>query len=738
MLRASAAALLATTIIASPAFAAENEAEKEAVLAEQSDPIVVVGQREEYGVKSTSTATKTETDVKDIPQALTVISESQIEDQQLRSISDVLYFVPGATPGTGESNRDQITLRGNNTTADFFVDGIRDDVQYFRDFYNVDRIEILKGPNAMIFGRGGGGGIVNRVTKRSSLGTHRQFMVAGDSYGGVRLTGDVDQPLGETVGLRINGMYENGDSFRRHVDLERYGINPTVAIQAGPDTRIDLAYEYLHDRRTTDRGVPSDARSGPAAVDNPLEPLEGFDKTFFGDPDKSYAEADVHLLSFAVSHQFGEGLTLRNRTLYGNYDKFYQNVFPNGAAQPATLTQPERLALSAYNDATKRKNLFSQTDLIWENQLGGIDQTILVGFELGQQKSRQRRLNGFFLTPGQIPAERTSLIVPLSDPTIDANVVFLPFNTTGGCLHSNLGPCTPSNFTRSKANIAAAYIQDQIRISPMFEIVAGLRFDRFDLDITNLNTGMKFGRTDKLWSPRLGLIFKPMENLSIYASYSRSYLPQSGDQFGGLSITTEALKPERFDNYEVGAKWEPVEGLLATIAVYQLDRSNSQAPDPNNPLLTILTGEQRSKGIELGLERSISDNWQISAGYAWQKAEIRERTSACNPELAPCEVPLVPRHSFSLWSRYDFTKKLGAGVGVIARSKSYASISNLVKLPGYARLDAALFYQITDDIEAQINVENIFGADYFPSAHSDNNIAPGAPANVKAAVRFSL
>ena len=208
---------------------------------------------------------------------------------------------------------------------------MRDDVQYFRDFYNVDRIEVLKGPNAMIFGRGGGGGIVNRVTKRSSLGSYRQMIGAVDSFGGVRLTGDVDQPLGQTVGLRINGMYENGDSFRRHVDLERYGINPTVGIMAGENTRIDLSYEYLHDRRTTDRGVPSDARGGAATIDNPVEPLEGFDKVFFGDPDKSHAKADVHLVSFGIEHQLSEGLTLKNRTLFGDYDKFYRNVFPNGA-----------------------------------------------------------------------------------------------------------------------------------------------------------------------------------------------------------------------------------------------------------------------------------------------------------------------------------------------------------------------------------------------------------------------
>jgi len=711
MFRASAAALLATTIIASPAFAAESEAETEALLAEQPDPIVVVGQRKEYGVQSINTATKTNTNILDIPQAVTVVTEAQIEDQQLRSIADVLFFVPGATPGTGEGNRDQITLRGNNTTADFFVNGLRDDVQYFRDLYNVDRVEVLKGPNAMIFGRGGGGGIVNRVTKRSSLNEYRQLIGSVDSFGGFRLTGDVDQPLAGNVGLRVNGMYENGDSFRHHDDVKRYGINPTVGIQAGEDTRINLSYEYLHDRRTADRGVPSASDGNPLTVD---EPIKGFDRTFFGDPDKSYSKADVNLFNWSVEHQLSDTLTLRNSGLFGDYDKFYQNIYPNGPATPADTVQ-----LAAYNDSTKRRNLISQTDLIWENRLGGIEQTLLVGFELGRQKSKQRRKNGFFQ-----PANSTSLVVPLDDVTIDADVVFRPLNANGSA----------TNFNRSKANIAAVYIQDQIRLSPMFEIIAGLRYDHFKLDVTNLNNGAMFDRTDKLWSPRVGLLLKPLENLSFYASYSRSYLPQSGDQFSSLDLTTEALKPERFDNYEIGAKWEPIEGLLATAAIYRLDRTNTRATDPQT-LQTVLTGAQRSKGIELGLERSISDNWQISAGYAWQKAEITETTTAA-PEGR--KVPLVPRNSFSLWSRYDFTKELGAGLGVIARSKSYASISNLVELPGYARVDAAIFYQITKDIEAQVNVENIFGADYFPNAHSDNNIAPGAPTNVKAAIRFGF
>ena len=717
MFRAPLAALLVTTSLVSPAFAADAGTAG-AEMADSADPIIVVGQREEYGVRSTSTATKTDTDIKDIPQALTVVSESQIEDQQLRSIADVIYFVPGATPGTGESNRDQITLRGNNTTADFFIDGLRDDVQYFRDFYNIDRIEVLKGPNAMIFGRGGGGGIVNRVTKRSSLGTNREILLSGDSYGGVRVTGDFDQPLAENVGVRLNAMYENGDSFRRHVDLERYGISPTVAFMAGPDTRIDLSYEYLHDRRTTDRGLPSDARDGAASIDNPIEPLDGFDKTFFGDPDDSFAKADVHIGTFGIEHQLADGLTIRNRTLYGNYDKFYQNIFANSAVLPTNLAFPERVRLGAYNSANDRKNLISQTDLIWKNNLAGIDQTMLFGFEFGRQKSRNRRLSGTISGSSIIDGNA----VPLTDPTADVDVIFAPAASDAN--------------NRTKATIAAVYFQDQIRISPMFEIVAGLRFDSFKLEVDDLrpHINAEFDRSDELWSPRLGLIFKPLDNLSIYASYSRSYLPQSGDQFGSLDVTTEALKPERFDNYEIGAKWEPVHGLLATVAIYRLNRSNTRATDPVSHL-TVLTGEQRSKGIEVGLERSISDNWQISAGYAWQKAEITETTASAP---AGREVPLVPRHSFSLWTRYDVSPQFGVGFGAVARSKSFTSISNSVKLPGYARFDAALYYALTKDIEVQLNVENLFGADYFATAHNDNNIAPGAPTTARAMLRFGF
>lgn len=680
---------------AAPAVAADTSG---AATADVGEQIVITGQRIQYGVKSTSTATKTNTDIRNIPQALTTVTSQQIEDQQLRSVGNLLLYVPGASYGAGEGNRDQIVLRGNGSTADFFVDGVRDDVQYFRDFYNIDRVEVLKGPNAMIFGRGGGGGIVNRVLKRPTLAGYRELTASADNWGDVRLTGDIDQPLSSNAGVRLNAMVEDGGSFRRHVNLHRYGINPTAAIVTD-NTRIDISYEHFHDRRTADRGVPADGD----------EPLRGFTRTFFGDPRISFARANVNLATIAIEHDFRGGLTLRNRTLFGDYRKLYQNVYASSFDRATGL-----VALSGYNNLNNRKNLFSQTNLVWENRLTGIEQTVLIGFEFGREKSRNRRMTATILGGS---------MTPISDPTVDADVIFAPV------------PGDANN--RVTANVAAAYVQDQLRISPMFEIVAGLRFDSLEIAVDDLRASAagRFSRRDNLWSPRLGLVAKPTRKLSLYASYSRSYLPQSGDQFSSLTDVTDGLRPERFDNYELGGKWEILDGLLATAAIYQLDRSNTRASDPLDTSHTVLTGKQRSRGIELGLERSVTGRWLISGGYSFQDAKIISTTSSAP---AGRKVPFVPRHSFSLWNRYDVTKRVGAGVGIIARSRSYASISNAVKLPGYARVDAAFFYRLPRGLEAQLNVENLLGAHYFPAASNDNNIAPGAPRSIKATLGYTF
>jgi catecholate siderophore receptor len=701
--------LVLSSVLAPPAFAAELAAEADA------DPtIVVTGSRDSYRTDETSTATRTPTDVDDIPQAISIVTEKQADDQAMQSIADVLRYVPGAVTSQGEGHRDQIILRGNSSTADFFLDGLRDDVQYYRGLYNLERVEVLKGPNAMIFGRGGGGGIVNRVTKRPEAADFARAGASLDSWGAWTADVDVNRAASATVSARLNAVYEEFDNHRDFYGGRRIGLNPTLALMPGDSTRVDLGYEYADDERTVDRGVPS---AGPGTLAAPARPLDGFDRTFFGVPGLNFASFRAHILRGQVRHEFSEALSLTSRLLYGDYDKFYRNAM---AQTPVTIVGgTPQVGIEAYQDRTTRRNLFSQNDLVWQVATGPLRHVLLAGFEYGGQESRVDHVNGFFDSGVPTTGGGRRTFVPLGRLIAVPPVSF------------RSGP--GERRVRSEAGILAFYLQDQISIGDHVDLVLGGRHDRFELEVDDLLAGRSFKRTDSLWSPRIGLVLKPYDALSVYASYSRSYLPQSGDQFSSLDPTLAALEPEAFVNYELGFKWEVRKALSLTAAVYRLDRSNTRATDPADPSRTVLTGSQRSKGFEIGLVGEIRPNWSVSAGYALQDAEIR-RTTAAAP--AGRKVALVPRHQASFWTRYDFTSRFGAGLGVYRQSRSFTSISNTVVLPAFTRVDAAAYFQVTDAIEGQVNVENLLGSDYFSSAFNDNNIMPGAPTSVRGTLRL--
>lgn len=675
--------------------------------------VTVIGQRDDaYRAKNTATATKTDTPLRDVPQAVTIVTDKLIRDQAMQTMADVVRYVPGVTMGQGEGHRDAPTLRGNASTADFYIDGVRDDVQYFRDLYNVERVEVLKGPNAMIFGRGGGGGVINRVMKKADWSTDRTATVEVGSWDHRRFTADLGQPLGDAFAGRLVAMYERSDSFRDFVNVERWGVNPSIAWRNGAGLTVSLAYEHFEDDRTTDRGVPSFAgRPSPAPRGD-----------FFGDPERSYARTNVDLVNLGAEYAVSETLTIRNRTLYGDYNKYYANIFPGGAALAGPTGAPATYSLQAYQNDSPRENLFNQTDLIWNAEFGGMQHTLLAGVELGRQKTSNLRRTGHFNTP----TGPTSLAgQPFADPTRRGLPIF--FTTTGGDANN-----------RVKATVAAVYLQDQVEITEQLQLVAGLRFDSFDVDVFDRRasaTRRDFSRQDDLWSPRVGVVFKPIAPVSLYASYSVSYLPSSGDQFSSLTASSETLEPEEFENLEVGLKWEITPELLLTAALYRLDRENTTAPDPTRPGQVVLTGSQRTEGFEAGLSGRITPQWEIAGGYAWQDAEIISTTSAAP---AGREVPLVPEHTFSLWNRYDLNDRFGLGVGVIRQTKMFASISNTVTLPGFTRVDAAAYVRLTDNLQAQVNVENLLDKRYFPTSHGDNNILPGAPRTVRVSLNASF
>ena len=697
MLRLSASiiTLLSVSAITQPAWA-EYALDVEAY--DDSRTIIVTGLSDGYLATNSVTATKTDTPLMDIPQTINVVTRDQLDDQAHHSLTDILRYVPGTTVGQGEGNRDQITLRGQNTTADFFLDGVRDDVQYYRGLYNIERVEILKGPYALIFGRGGGGGIINRVQK-SPLSD--DVIYAGqaslNSFGAYDISADVNAPLSDVAAVRINAIYENLDSHRDFVGGARYAWNPYVAFKLNDAWKLGLSYEYVNDDRTTDRGVPSIA----ADIGQPNRPIAGYRDQFFGVPGANYTKLEAQIAKLRLDGGLSPNLSFSGTILYGDYDKIYLNVYPNG---PAT-GQDGNVALAAYSDPTQRENFIAQANLVWDVNTGPLTHKILVGTEYGDQKSANRRFNGVF----------SSTTLSLTNP------IFPTVN------FSEL-----SRDTVSDVKFFSAYVQDQISFGDHIDIVAGLRYDNFDIEGTDLFPAVDrpFARKDEKVSPRLGLIFKPQENISLYGCYSQSFLPRSGDQFLALTVTQQNLAPEKFTNYELGAKWDVQPNLNVTLAVFQLERSNATTPDPRNPVASINIGTTRTQGVELAVTGKILSSWQVHGGYSYQDA-----TLAGNDRV---RLGQVPKHQASLWNRYDVNDRFAAGLGVIHQSSQFAAIRtvpNTTKLPAFTRIDAALYYELSDALQLQLNVENLFNTDYFSDAHNNNNISTGAPMNGRFTIR---
>jgi len=687
--------LFSTALIAVPGLALASEAD-----GDDGRTIIVTGKAVGYLADDSVTATKTDTPLIDVPQSVTVVTRERLDDQALRSMADVLRYVPGTTVGQGEGNRDQITLRGQNTSADFFLDGVRDDVQYYRSLYNIERVEVLKGPFALIFGRGGSGGIINRVQKTPSADALKIGGSASvNTFGSWDASADINAPLGSNAAFRLNGTYESLDNHRDYFEGERYAINPYVAVDLGGGWKAGLSYEYVHDDRVTDRGVPSIA----TAANEPNRPLSGHRDTFFGVPGVNRTGLEAHIVKARLDGELTDNLDWSTTVLYGDYDKYYTNVFANGAATGQTGT----VALSSYIDPNKRQNFIAQTNLVWDVNLGPVGNKILMGLEYGDQDSANQRRNG-----------------TLSNTTLNlANIVY-PSVTFGALARD----------TVSNVQFFSAYAQDQISFGEHLDLVVGLRYDRFEIKGTDrIGTPRPFARTDEKVSPRVGVIFKPQESISIYGSYSQSFLPRSGDQFLTMSATQQNLAPEKFTNYEVGAKWDIRPDLNVTLALFQLDRTNATTPDPNNVTATINVGETRTKGLELALTGRITPNWQMSGGYTYQDAKLRGNDFV--------RLAQVPKHQFALWNRYDFNRSVGVGLGVVHQSSQFAAIrttATTTRLPDFTRVDAALFFKASDRLEFQVNVENLLDEAYFSDAHNNNNITPGAPINARFTARVKF
>lgn len=746
-----------------------------------------------YFAAGTSTALKMDTKLIDLPQSVTIVTQQQLQDRNSISLGQALAYVPGVNVAQGEGQRDQVTIRGQNTSSDFYLDNVRDDAEYYRDLYNIQSVEVLKGPSAVTFGRGGAGGVVNRVTKKADGVRTRNIEVSTGSYGRKRVTLDVGDKLNEQFAYRINGLYEQSYSYRNFVNLERWGVNPTVTWKPTDKTIVSAQYEHFRDRRVLDRGIPSvnfldalpNAGYGSQAYRSfvgaggsflfPGYPAPTNSWTYFGNPDESHSSINVDRGVIFVDHTFDSGVNVKNQSVYANYDKYYQNAYAGGPvnfnngstpylgyASNASGTCPAQagntpaatgaiapcVPIVGYNNYTPRQNWFNQMDFTYKfNMFPDVEHSLLAGWEIGNQKSTGNRNEGRFNNPTFGAAARVNVF--FYQPTI-WNPTY--YDQPNFRRHTNL-------------DIVAGYAMDQIKITKYIDVLAGVRFDSFNLKYVNnigavsASTGLLATNWNNFWgqeinnatnrvSPRLGVVLKPVENLSFYAAYSRSFLPggSGADQFNNLTFTTRGLDPQGFMNIEGGFKYEINPALMLTGAIYNLRRTNQTVND-GTFYSTLVNSD--TNGGELALTGKVTEDWEASIGYSNQRPYVTSsnkltaaiieaaaqgrQASFVLPESGRI-VPLVPFNMFNAWNKYDFSTMLGQkrdsfglGAGVIYNTQQYASLDNAVIVPGYVRVDGAAYFKITDNLSGQVNVENLLGANYYVSAHNNNNITPGSP-----------
>ena len=682
-----ALALLSSSLIALPSFAEEV-----------IDEIVVEGQ---YLASDRANSVKTPTPIIDVPQSLSIFSADDIKERGITDIRGVVDYTPGVNSSQGEGHRDAVVFRGNRSTADFYLDGNRDDVQYFRSLYNLEQVEVLRGPNALLFGRGGTGGIINRVTKKAEIGeSFTGYSTSIDSFGGFGFAVDSNFSTSDTSSVRINAHYEELENHRDFFDGERFGFNPTAKIQLSERTTLDLSYEYANHERFIDRGIPSTG-TGPAT--------ELVDITF-ADPENNFTTLEAHLFRAAVEHKFSDSVKGNFSAFYGDYDKVYSNFFPVGFDETDNTVD-----IDGYIDETDRQNLIISSNLVAEFNTGSVEHTLIFGGEFINTSSDQFRFNAFF---DQSQDDVETFLV--SDPFAFINGSGI--NANGDLSTSIFSEENLNDDTETEIQVTSFYIQDQIALSEQLDLVLGLRYDRFDIEVVDNEPGnIPFlENVDTEVSPRAGLIFKPQENISLYASYSESFLPRSGEQFADISGTNDLLDPNEFQNIEIGAKWDVNPGLSLTVALFENQQTTPVVDldlDPSGATLSI--EETEVSGFEFQLNGQLSEAWSLSANYSYLDGELE------NGET-PRE---IPEHTASIWNAFQVNSNFGLGLGAIYQDDSLTSNGGDVVLPSYVRVDASGYYNLSDKLKLQLNIENLFDKEYFPNAHTDNNITVGAPIN---------
>ena len=636
-------------------------------------------------------ALKTPVPVLNVPQTVTIVTDDDIRSQGFREIGDIVRFTPGVNTSQGEGHRDAVVFRGVRSTADFYLDGVRDDVQYYRSLYNVEQVEILRGPNALLFGRGGTGGIINRVTKKAVLGEmFGGYDLGVDSFGALDFAADYNVQTGDNTALRFNIHSDALENHRDFYEGDRFGMNPTVTIALSDKTTVDLSYEYADHERFIDRGIPT--------INN--APDESLSNIVFGDEDINVTTLEANIMRANVSHNFSETRKGNLAIQSSSFEKMYQNLYASG--YDGTL-----VTMDGYLDPTERDNFIISGNIVSEVITGSITHTILFGAELINTENKNLRYDTNWST------------------TDDDNEVFNISRPMDFTVNS-AGVATAVNFTNSlksktesDISVTSLFIQDQMDLSDNVKLLLGGRLDSFDITVDDIKNGTSESRTDDRFSPRAGVIYKPQDSVSLYVSYSESFLPRSGEQFKSLSATSARLDPDVFESTELGVKVAITDTLSFAAAIF--DSEQTRATYDN------VTGENSEirglqvDGIELELRGEVSDKLELAVGYS----SLDGTTSSGGVARE------VPDHTFSLFAKYQVDENFGWAFGVTQQGESHIKDNSPLILPEYTRFDFAAYWNVAEDLVLRLNVENLTDELYFPHSHSTHQASVGEPLNAR-------
>ena len=672
--------------------------------AQELSPLSVVGSKSD--APTLSSGMKTSMPTKDIPQSLSIMTSDQIKAQGLKSIGDVIDYTPGVNTSQGEGHRDAAVIRGVRTTQDFYRDGIRDDVQYYRPLYNIDQVEVLRGPNALLSGFGGAYGIINRVSKKGVIGESFNTVSGSiDTFGETNVQLDSNYEIGEDKAFRINMFGESLENHRDYYYGDSFGVNPTMKYVFGDGSTLDLSYEYLNQERFIDRGIPTGSDG---------KPVESLKDIVFGDPTENYSTHEAHIFKAIYDHELTDSLSGRLSVSHSDHDKLYQNLYASSYDATASTVK-----LDGYVDTTQRETTTFSYQVNGEFEMGDIVHNLIAGLEFIETSNNNDRYNADWTPDDNADADTETFAIGALMVNRNSGV-----NTSGNTTVNNY-TTSINDKTLGDLSVVSAYLLDEIQLTDSLDLVLGVRFDKMDYDVQDVKNSVNYTDSDDTISPRAGIVFDVTDNTSLYASYSESYQQIKGDQYASLNAYDNKSDPNTFENTEFGVKYDLPNGLSFTAAFFNVEANKPQTDDNG---ATFYKEKSDVSGFELQLLGALTDKWYLSAGYTSLDAE-----SSSGGRLRE-----APEDMFSIWNNYLLSDRLAVNLGVIYQGESQIGSSATPILPDYTRVDVGATYLLTDNTRLQVNIENITDELYFPNSHSTHQASVGAPVNATFGITSSF